>query len=448
MMMDQESSSLEQQLRGMSSKKVAKRVHKLQERLLLARQAQTAAAERLQRAQARWHKKSARVKRLEERLISLYTFAGIPITEGVIQTAPEVLSAETAPSPASTAEGAVSDASHEQPAEADVEMDPGAEEQEAPAVPLPAYEQITAQMNVPPATLQALEHARQARMIANAAEDEARLAIERSQDAAERLEQLVTGRHLAHELVSLQEEAEKASAFAHESEQAARIAEQQVPYDVVTLSASQPTPEDQLVAPGTEHLPAAIVAGQSEPQPEQAQQTAAIPQEVLEEEEVVEHLAAMMIAEAAAITAAEAEAAAEESSARTREARQQAQQADQVLLAVRRMIREGNLPADEAEQALQAAEYAVTHAHALLADAEVAEEQALNAAISAEADAEVAEGMALAAAQRDEHSDFVQEAQVADVAEALLSAVTDVEDIEEEDDDTLEMPVVRPLESQ
>ncbi len=443
-MMDQESSSLEQRLRGMSSKKVAKRVHKLQERLLLARQAQTAAAERLQRAQARWHKKSARVKRLEERLVSLYTFAGIPIAEGVIQTAPEVLSAKAISSPASTLEGTVADASREQPVEEGIETVPSAEEQEAPAVPPTASEQITAQMKVSPATLRALEHARQARMIANAAEEEARLAIERSQDAAERLEQMVTGRHLAHELVALQEEAEKASTFAHESEQAARIAEQQVPYDVVTLGAS-------LAEPDTEHPPAATIAAQDEPQPELTQQTAAIPQEVLQEEEaVVEHLAAMMIAEAAAIAAVEAEAAAEESSARTREARQQARQADQVLLAVRRMIREGSLPADEAEQALQAAEYAVTHAHALLADAEGAEEQALNAAISAEADAEVAEGMALAAAQRDEDRDLAQRAQEAEVADVPPSAVMDAEDTGDvdEDDDTLEMPVVRPPESQ
>ncbi|HLG74822.1 MAG TPA: hypothetical protein VKX46_00325, partial [Ktedonobacteraceae bacterium] len=152
-MMDQESSSLEQRLRGMSSKKVAKRVHKLQERLLLARQAQTAAAERLQRAQARWHKKSARVKRLEERLVSLYTFAGIPIAEGVIQTAPEVLSAKAISSPASTLEGTVADASREQPVEEGIETVPSAEEQEAPAVPPTASEQITAQMKVSPATL-------------------------------------------------------------------------------------------------------------------------------------------------------------------------------------------------------------------------------------------------------------------------------------------------------
>jgi hypothetical protein len=110
----------------------------------------------------------------------------------------------------------------------------------------------------------------------------------------------------------------------------------------------------------------------------------------------------MMIADVAAAAAAEAEALAEASSARTREARHVALQADQALEEVRLAITSGALSGEDAENYLRDAERNATRAHALLADAEAAEEQALKAAMNAEAEAEVAEGMALAAGEHAE----------------------------------------------
>jgi len=125
-------------------------------------------------------------------------------------------------------------------------------------------------------------------------------------------------------------------------------------------------------------------------------------EEIEEEEEAVEAVAAMMIADVAAAAAAEAEALAEASSARTREARHVALQADQALEEVRLAISSGALSGEDAEDYLRDAERNATRAHALLADAEAAEEQALKAAMNAEAEAEVAEGMAMAANDRAE----------------------------------------------
>ncbi|HEY6411912.1 MAG TPA: hypothetical protein VIY29_31015, partial [Ktedonobacteraceae bacterium] len=95
--------------------------------------------------------------------------------------------------------------------------------------------------------------------------------------------------------------------------------------------------------------------------------------------------------------AAKAEAVAEASSARTREARYVALQADQALEEVRAAIASGALSGEDARTYLRNAEREATRSQAQLADAEAAEEQALNAAMNAEAEAEVAEGMAFAA---------------------------------------------------
>ena len=77
-----------------------------------------------------------------------------------------------------------------------------------------------------------------------------------------------------------------------------------------------------------------------------------------------------------------------------------AQLAEQSLGEIRVAIRNGLLSGEEAEHALQEAEREVTRAQASLADAEAAEEHALNEAMNAEAEAEVAEGMAYAAVDR------------------------------------------------
>ncbi len=122
--------------------------------------------------------------------------------------------------------------------------------------------------------------------------------------------------------------------------------------------------------------------------------------EIEAEEEIVEAITAVTIAEITAERAAAAEALAQASSAHTREARRQAQLAEEALGEIRVAIRNDLLTGEEAEHALQQAEREVTKAQASLADAEAAEEQALNAAMNAEAEAEVAEGMAYAAVDR------------------------------------------------
>jgi hypothetical protein len=122
--------------------------------------------------------------------------------------------------------------------------------------------------------------------------------------------------------------------------------------------------------------------------------------EIEADEEIVEAITAVTIAEITAERAAAAEALAQASSARTREARRQAQLAEEALGEIRVAIRNDLLSGEEAEHAVQEAEREVTKAQASLADAEAAEEQALTTAMNAEAEAEVAEGMAYAAVDR------------------------------------------------
>jgi len=164
-------------------------------------------------------------------------------------------------------------------------------------------------------------------------------------------------------------------------------------------------------------------------------------EEIEEEEEVVSAVAAMMIADVAAAAAAEAEALAEASSVSTRDARHAALQADQVLKEVRAAISSGTLTGEDAEACLQDAEHKATRAQALLADAEAAEEQAVTAARNAEAEAEVAEGMAFASSDRAEKT--FEELTPVESTNEHTEVVTD-----DESDITLEMPVVRPQESE
>ncbi len=84
----------------------------------------------------------------------------------------------------------------------------------------------------------------------------------------------------------------------------------------------------------------------------------------------------------------------------------------------RTAIANGALTAFEAETFLQHAEREATRAHARLADAEAAEEQARRTAMNAEAEAEVAEGMAFAANNQMER----------DSDERSILIVEDVED--------------------
>lgn len=209
---------------------------------------------------------------------------------------------------------------------------------------------IAPQFIAPLSPAEAVELAREARAVAEAAEQAAREAADRASALAVHLEQIGSGRHLLQELRQLQAEAERTDAIAQEAKRAAREAE--------------------------------------------ARATGRV--EIEEEETIVEASSARMIAGAAAAAAAETEAVAEASSARTREARRFAQQADQVLEDARTAIRSGVWSGEDTEQYLQTLEHEAARAHALLAEAEAAEEQARNAAMNAEAEAEVAEEMAFA----------------------------------------------------
>jgi hypothetical protein len=143
--------------------------------------------------------------------------------------------------------------------------------------------------------------------------------------------------------------------------------------------------------------------------------------EIEAEEEIVEAITAVTIADITAERAAAAEALAQASSAHTREARRQAQLAEQTLGEVRVAIRNGLLTGEEAEHTLQEVEREVTKTQASLADAEAAEEQALTTAMNAEAEAEVAEGMAYAAVNRG--GPLLEEAQEQENLEEATSEV-------------------------
>jgi hypothetical protein len=168
-------------------------------------------------------------------------------------------------------------------------------------------------------------------------------------------------------------------------------------------------------------------------------------QEIAEEEEQLEVDVTRSRAEAAARAAAEAEMLAEASSIRVRKARIIARQADQELTLIRAAIRNGSLTGEVTEAALQAAENKSTHAHAELADAEDAEESAIDAARNAEADAEVAEGMSVSAADRyvdDIEAQEVQAIAEQDERQRALTSRQSVED-DENEEESLERPAIR-----
>ena len=231
---------------------------------------------------------------------------------------------------------------------------------------------------------EAAKLAREARAAAEAAEEAARAAAERAVEVSSRLEQPGWGRQLAEELRERQFEVEQANDKAREPNRVAHEAEILVGE---TDEVNETNEIDKVNGVSEADQPARETGSESIKEIEEER----------EDEKVVAAVAAMMIADVAAAAAAEAEAMAEASSARTREARFAALQADQVLEDVRTAIASGALSGDDARRCLDGAEREATRAHALLADAEATEEQALNAAMNAEAEAEVAEGMAFAA---------------------------------------------------
>jgi len=170
--------------------------------------------------------------------------------------------------------------------------------------------------------------------------------------------------------------------------------------------------------------------------------------EIEAEEEIVEAITAVTIAEITAERAAAAEALAQASSAHTREARRQAQLAEQALDEVLVAISNGLLIGEEAEHALQVAEREVTKAQASLADAEAAEEQAVTVAMNAEAEAEVAEGMAYAAVDRS--STLLEEAQeqnnLEETTREVYQSYSTQEAVDHESDITLKIPHVQTQE--
>jgi hypothetical protein len=251
--------------------------------------------------------------------------------------------------------------------------------------------------------------AQEARAAAEAAEENARRAVERSAEAEARMEQMGSGRHLMQELLEMQAEADRASAIAQEAERAAEEVEQE---ESVQPEQDAPITRADDIA------------------------------EIEEEEELVETLAATTFAEIAAERAASAEAIAEASSVHTREVRRRMHVAELALGQVRLAIRNGTLSGEEAEVALQNAEDELTRASAFLADAEATEEQALNNAMNAEAEAEVAEGMAYAAEQE------LEDRQQEPSPDILLSEDAPADGDDDESGSTQKLPIVHPPEYQ
>ncbi len=418
------------------NKKLQKQRQRILKELEEAQQAQAEALERFHRAEARLQKRTADLQRIAAQLLFMHQQLGepagsIPLAVSMptgerahILEEPSVEGSFGGPVEGLVGGSDVESTGHAQETSAGVRDDelPAAAQHteeipqasqapkpdEGPEDEIPVASQHRADMLQPEAEIptdspgassiphpsrspaEAAEFAREARAVAEATEQAAREAAERAVAVAAHLEQVGSGgRHLLQELQQLQTEAEQANAIAQQAERAAREAEAAAGIQFIALTDAQgPTPDTEsigylsprqgprFIAPGDgEGTPPELAAGE-------------------EEETIVEPRTETMVAEVAAAAAAEAEAVAEASSARTREAHRFAQQADQVLEDARAAIRNGQWSGEDAEQYLQALELEATRAHALLADAEAAEEQAQRAASSAEAEAEVAEGIA------------------------------------------------------
>ncbi len=498
--MSERENSPQDEKRVNDEKKLRKREKKLRERLREAERAQTDALERLRQADARMRRRMAHVQELEDRLSSVRQRLGAlqaprstiitMITAGTEVLAP-LLEAPSSPqkpvlyqvdktlsetstenvidtSPSSTVENFEDegDVGSAQMGEAEPQyldrfsaihvieesvveeniskVAEWQEVEEAREVFSDREDEVTLEVPVDDVVVRA----RQARVVAEAAEEAARDAIERVAEAEEYLEQLGSARHLMQELERLHAEAGKATVVAGEAEEAACAVERLLnsPQEeerqeiavIIDIERTEPTSEMDIDD----------IASSSEPGEHPSPLEIAQVEEIEEEEENLETVTAMIIADAAGIAAARAEAVAEACSARTREARALALKADQALEAVRMAIRKQKLSGEGADVALKAAEREATHAHAVLADAEVAEERAMNAAMNAEAEAEVAEGMAFAASSRDERDEKRREnasVQSASYNTAHTSGAEQDGD-DDDDEDTLEVPVIRPQE--
>ncbi len=491
-MNDQRQSPHNEELIG-NEKKLRKREQRVRDRLQEAQLAQANALERLRRAEARFQKRAMRVQRLEGRLnlidqqlralnappstvVTLIT----SVAESSISEVEEPHSPEKTKTPLAANAPALQSAEHDlsedavsrQSAEVEIptEMMAGEAEQQfldrfsaAEAIESPSTkEEVSAEESSSASDFEAVVmRAREARAVAEAAEEAARIAIEQATDVAIYLEQVGSARHLMRELELMEAEANNAIALAREAENAALAAER-LAAEAGGLAQDK---EEQVKLAAEEQQIIASVPTEEESLPHAHPTPTEIAQveEIDEEEEVIETVAAMIIADAAAIAAAEAEALAEASSARTREARAAAQRADQALASVQQAIYAGLLVGEAAAEALKAAERDATHAHAVLADAEAAEERARNTAMNAEAEAEVAEGMAFAAGDHNERDEKLRDEYgsahpTSANGTAPMTAETgpdnddddlelddeNDEDDEEEDDDTLEMPAVHP----
>lgn len=433
-----------QQDGGKSEKKLHKREARLQERLIVAREALRRAQARLQRAQERVQRRGARVERLEQKLARLQQHNVPPLPEEELETVEATIQYTAALGPEEIQISGEDGARPVEIAQGDVSDVVG-----------------TAESSV----------AQRARLVAEATENAAREAIERVYGLMEQMETNGYGRHLAAEVAHLQAEADaakqraitaRASLFANGDVAQEEGAQQE------GENAWAEALEFAVVAESlrTEEFSPALLPEVNWQETAEARATGPIElsyaaedadmavEQIVEEEESVESIVSLIIADAAAAAAAEAEALAEASSARTREAQILARQADQAVKELRLALERDVLKGDEAEAALRDAEAQATHAHAALADAEAVEEQARIVAMNAEAEAEVAEGMALAANEQstsEEHTmQHLHQRQVhAEIASDFPQDLDDKlsEASGSDDEDTLEVPIVRPEEN-
>lgn len=391
-----------------SEKKLRKQEERLQERLKKARTEQEQIQARLERTEARLQKRVARVQRLEERLARIQQQRGLKAMSEPAEAARKEQSVSVPLAEQTPEDGALIIIP---PLSTQTTIDILATE-EAVLIPLeePTNPAFSVESPVQ-SSGEAIAHALQARATAEAAEEEARAAAERVHQASQRLEEgLASGRHLEQEMVLLKAEEERASMQAEEARQTANDVE----HETDALA------QEQAVETSWQEKVWSV-------------------QEIAEAEEQLEVDVTRSRAEAAARAAAEAEMLAEASSVRVRKARIIARQADQELTLIRAAIRNGSLTGEAAEAALQAAENKSTYAHAELADAEDAEESAIDAARNAEADAEVAEGMSVSSADRYIDDIEGQEVQaIAEQDERQRALATD------EDEETQERPAIHP----
>jgi hypothetical protein len=458
---------------GLSNeKKLRKREKKLRERLQEAEREQADALERLRDAEARMRKRMARVQELEERLNNVHQHLGA--LQAPRSTVVTLITAGTAAfAPLLEGPSSITDHKHETPSEVETENVSGT----SPIGPFKSVtgesvadgsvtgESVVDESNVEKAQImpaedeasrevlvhEKLKKARDARAVAEAAEEAARDAIERVAEAEEYLEQLGSARHLMQELERLHADADRAKERAREAQEAARIAEQPL-----TKFPQEGEQEEGIIVSSVENEEGAEVVDEMntndvvafDASGGRSSKLEVVQVEGIEEEEEdLETVAAMIIADAAGIAAVRAEAIAEACSARTREARQFALKADQALEVVRRAMRMQKLRGDGAEVALRAAEREATYAHAALADAEAAEERALSAATNAEAEAEVAEGMAFATRSRSERDEKIrsENASLQSASDTSLNPVlVEQDEGDADDEDTLEVPAIRP----